>query len=324
MPVGTRDASTRGMKPLKSVGAVIALVFIYLVLFTTASQLLMPAELIAKAAASGGNEGAALGGMLVMACIDVAFMLGVVMSSRLGGARLWLLTSALFWGAKTFTSQLEAWYFMPNVTASLMPALLLMTVPVAVVVPLLTVVFFGRWKDQPESNAWHVPPMGAGQQAWKWLVLSALVYPVLFFVAGYYVAFSSEEVRAFYGGVFEPTFVGHMRALFRSDPVLYPFEVLRGALWVVMAVALLWTTRGKPWVGAVLVVVLFTLVQNGVHLIPNPLMSPTVRTFHFVETVSSNALFAVLISWLMSRAHFTGGSKTDHHGPATPHLPSAA
>ncbi|MDP1828069.1 MAG: hypothetical protein Q8L48_32640 [Archangium sp.] len=312
------------MSPLKSIGAVLLLVLVYLVLFATASQLVMPAELLEKAAASGAGEPSAMGGMLVMASIDVAFMLGVVMSSRLRGAQLWLLTTALFWGAKTFTSQLEAWYFMPNVDASLVPALLLMTVPVAVVVPLLTVVFFGRWQGQTESNAWHVPPMSAGQQAWKWLVLSALVYPVLFFVAGYYVAFSNEEVRAFYGGVFEPTFVGHLSALFRSDPLLYPFEVLRGALWVVMAVALLWTTQGKPWVGAVLVVVLFTLVQNGVHLIPNPLMSPTVRTFHFVETVSSNAVFAVLISWLMSRAHFVGGSKTDHHGPATPRLSSAS
>lgn len=312
------------MSPLKSIGAVLLLVLVYLVLFTTASQLLMPAELIAQAAASGGDEAAAAGGLLVMACIDIAFMLGVVMSSRLRGVQLWLLTSALFWGAKTFTSQLEAWYFMPNVSASLVPALLLMTVPVAVLVPLLTVVFFGRWQGQTESNAWHVPPMGAGQQAWKWLVLSALVYPVLFFVAGYYVAFSNEEVRAFYGGVSEPTFLGHMRAVFRGDPLLYPFEVLRGALWVVMGVALLWTTRGSRWVGGVLVVLLFTLVQNGVHLIPNPLMSPTVRTFHFVETVSSNAVFAVLISWLMSRAHFSGGSKTDHHGPATPRLSSAS
>ena len=61
---------------------------------------------------------------------------------------------------------------------------------------------------------------------------------------------------------------------------------------------------------------LFTLVQNDVHLIPNPLMPPVVQRFHFIETVSSNAVFAVLISWLMSRAHF----HASRPGPETPGL----
>jgi hypothetical protein len=311
------------MSSLKSVGAVLLLVLVYLVLFTTASQLLMPAELLAKAAAAQTNPAQAGGGILVMACIDITFILGVVVSSRLRGAPLWLLTSAVYWGTKTFTSQLEAWYFMPNVNAALVPALLLMTVPVALVVPLLAVVLFERWGGDSERPAWHVPPMGAGQQAWKWVVLSALVYPALFFLAGYFIAFSNPEVRAFYGGVYEPNFIDHMRTLFRGDPLLYPFEVLRGALWVAMAVAILWTTQSQRWVAGLLVVLLFTLVQNGVHLVPNPLMPATVRAWHFVETVSSNAVFAVLISWLMTRAHFSSGKLEGPH-PSAPRLSGAS
>jgi len=204
---------------------------------------------------------------------------------------------------------------MPTVSASMVPALMAMTLPVALVVPLLTVLFFDRWKGPVEKPEWQVPPMGVGEQLGKWVLLSALVYPALFFLAGYYIAFSNEEVRAFYGGVYESSFIQHMRALLQSDPKLLPFEILRGALWVGLAVAVLWTTRWRV-VGGLLVLLLFTLVQNDVHLIPNPLMPPVVQRVHFIETVSSNAVFALLISWLMSRAHF----HATHHGPETPHI----
>jgi gamma-glutamyltranspeptidase len=195
---------------------------------------------------------------------------------------------------------------------------MLLTVPVAVVVPLLAVVLFGRWSGHEEAPAWRVPPMGGAQQLWKWTLLSALAYPTLFFLAGYYIAFANEEVRAFYGGIYRDSFLEQVRAVLRDTPQLLPFETLRGALWVAMAVAVLWTTRGRTWVGGLWVVLLFTLVQNDVHLLPNPLMPPTVQAFHFVETVSSNAVFALLIIGLMSRAHF--GGKAGHHGPIAPRL----
>ena len=303
------------MSPLKSVGAVLLLVVTFLIVFSVGAQVFLPIELIDRLSTHPSNSAQAAGGMLVMASLDVIFILGMVVSSRLHGVRLWLLTSAVYWGVKTFTGQLEAWYFMPTISASMVPALMAMTLPLALLVPLLTVVLFGHWKGPVEKIEWQVPPMSLGEKLGKWVLLSALVYPVLFFLAGYYIAFSNEDVRAFYGGVYETSFIQHMRVLLQSDPVLLPFEILRGVLWVGMGVAVLWTTRGRV-VGGLLVVLLFTLVQNDVHLIPNPLMPPVVQRFHFIETVCSNAVFAVLISWLMSRAHF----HASHHGPETPRL----
>lgn len=312
------------MIPLKRVGAGLVLLVSYVVLFSVAGQLLTPAALLAKMPTGTAAEAASLRGMAVMAVIDVAFIVGVVLTSRLRGVRVWLLTSAVYWGAKTFTGQLEAWYFMPNVDAGLVPSLMLLTVPVALVVPLLAVVLFGRFKGAGDVPGWRVPPMGPTQQLVKWGVLSAVVYPALFFTAGYYIAYSSEEVRAFYGGIFEPSFLAHMAAVLRADPKLLPFEMLRGALWVAMAVAVLWTTRGKGWLGGLWVVLLFTLVQNGVHLLPNPLMPPTVQRFHFIETVSSNAVFAVAVVWSMRRAH-TWGRPLGRPRPtdAGPSIPTA-
>jgi hypothetical protein len=40
-----------------------------------------------------------------------------------------------------------------------------------------------------------------------------------------------------------------------------------------------------------------------VHLIPNPLMPPSVQWSHFIETASSNFIYAVILTWLMYRRH---------------------
>lgn len=291
----------RCMSALKRVAVVLVLIVAFVGLFSISGQLVMPPELMAST--PPGSELKAVLGLLFMAAVDVAFIVGVVLTSRLRGPRLWFLVSAVYWGTKSFTGQLEAWYFMPNVDAALVPRLLLLTVPIAIVVPLLAVALLGRWSGVEEFHAVRVPHMGALQLTWKWVLLSAVVYPVLFFLAGYYIAFSNDVVRAFYGGEAGATFAGHMRALLSSDPAVWALETFRGALWVAMGCAVLWTTRGKTWSGAGWVLLLFTLVQNDVHFIPNPLMPPTVQLFHFVETVSSNAIFAMLIVALMHRAH---------------------
>jgi hypothetical protein len=91
--------------------------------------------------------------------------------------------------------------------------------------------------------------------------------------------------------------------VFRADPLIYPFEVLRGAMWVAAAWLMLRTTRGPWWQGALLVGAWFALVQNDVHLLPNPLMAPQIRAYHFVETATSNFVNALCIGWALSRSH---------------------
>lgn len=78
---------------------------------------------------------------------------------------------------------------------------------------------------------------------------------------------------------------------------------MRGALWVAFAVSLVWTTRGNGWLGGLWALLLFSLVQNDVHLLDNPLMPEEVRRYHFIETASSNAIYALLITWAMRRPH---------------------
>jgi len=144
--------------------------------------------------------------------------------------------------------------------------------------------------------------MPIGQLVWKVAILSVIVYPVLFWTFGYYVAFSNPELVAYYGSTHPGSFLAQMSNVWADDPFVFLFEVFRGLLWVALAAPVIRTTRGRVWEAGLIVVLLFTLVQNDVHLIPG-VMPPSVRLSHFIETASSNLIFAVITTWLLHREH---------------------
>lgn len=297
---------------LKWTWRVPVLIVAYVVLFLLGTTLLGP-----KLPPPPADESGAAGlGFLAMAAIDTALMLAIVLTSRLHWWRLVLLGAGFFYAVKTFTSQLEAAYFMKNITPDLLPGLFAMTLPVSVLFPALVVLLAGKWRTPAQTPAaWEPAPLGRGELWLKIAALSVVVYPVLFFVFGYYVAYASPELRAFYGDSGETTFLGHMRWALAGDPWVLPFEWLRGLLWIGFAYPLLRTTRGAWWVPTLWVALSFALLQNDVHFIPNPLMPATVRAYHFVETASSNFLWAWAIGWLLSRSHARQGTAVQRVSP---------
>jgi len=233
----------------------------------------------------------------------------------------------VFYGAKTFLSIIEAWWFMTDVTVEELPGLFLMTVPMAVLFPVIAVWILGKAKKGEEvdeaPNARLVMPVG--QLVWKVAFLSVIVYPVLFWTFGYYVAFSNPELVAYYGATNPGSFLAQMSNVWVDDPFVFLFEIFRGLLWVALAAPIIRTTKGRIWEAGLIVVLVFTLVQNDVFLLPG-VMPPSVRLSHFIETTSSNLIYAVIITWLLSQEHrslrdlfvsgmpYRPGSSLDFHG----------
>lgn len=151
-----------------------------------------------------------------------------------------------------------------------------------------------------------------------------VVYPALFFAAGWFIAFQSSEVRAFYGGAHGGDVFSHYAWVFRYNPFVYPLEIIRSVLWIAAALPLLRTTRRPWWVGTLHVALWFSLVQNDVHLLPNPLMAPTIQLYHFVETSSSNFIWAWCIGWVLSRSWCHGFGRASSRTAAGPRARSAA
>lgn len=251
------------------------------------------------------EDAAASGVMLiVVSFIDTLILTYFILRSRLRGLRLMVVVALVFYGVKTFISIIEAWWFMTNITPEDIPGLFLMTVPMAVLFPVVAVLILGKAKKGEEvdesPNTRLVMPIG--QLVWKVVFLSVIVYPVLFWTFGYYVAFSNPELVAFYDATHPGSFIAQMRNVWANDPLVFVFEIFRGALWIALAAPVIRTTKGRIWEAGLLVVLLFTLVQNDVHLIPG-VMPPSVRVSHFIETTSSNLIYAVILTWLMHREH---------------------
>jgi len=251
------------------------------------------------------EDAATSGVMLLVVCfIDTLILTYFILRSRLSGLRLMVVVGLVFYGVKTFTSIIEAWWFMTNINPEEIPGLFLMTVPMAVLFPPVAVLILGKAKRDKEPgelpNTRLVMPIG--QFVWKVAFLSVIVYPVLFWTFGYYVAFSNPELVAFYGATHPGSFIAQMNNIWTNDPLVFVFEIFRGALWIALAVPVIRTTKGPIWEAGLLVVLLFTLVQNDVHLIPG-VMPPSVRLSHFIETASSNLLYAVILTWLLYREH---------------------
>jgi len=240
--------------------------------------------------------------LLFLVCLaDTLILSWIILGSKLRGWRLVGVCAVVFYGVKTLLSAVEAWYFMPNLTPQMIPGLFKMSIPIALLFPPLAVWILGKARSAGQADA--APRIPFGQLAWKVVLLAALVYPLLFFGFGYFVAWKNPAVRNFYHGSDAGSFVLHMSRTFSGDPMLYPFEVLRGLIWVALAILLMRTAKGSAWQIGLMVAVLFALLMNDSHVLPNPLMPREVSTTHFIETASSNFIWGLAIVWLLHRPH---------------------
>jgi len=140
----------------------------------------------------------------------------------------------------------------------------------------------------------------------EWLVklcVIVILYLVLYFTFGYFIAWKSEAVRAYYGGNDPGSFWAQISSVIRDTPLLIPLQVVRALLWTAIAVVVIRIMKGHWWEAGLAVALLFS-VMSAQLLIPNPFMPAEVRMVHLLETASSNFVFGwlvvtVLCGWKM-------------------------
>lgn len=282
---------------LKPILALLGLILWMAVLFSLGATYLGPQMAGTLSAAETNFAGLAL---LIVCTVDTLLLGVFILSARLYGWRLMVITALIYYGVKTFQANIEAVYFMHNITPDLVPKLFTMMLPITLLWPPVAVWLLGKArKPAAPGTPSPLPPMSIGAWLWKLALLGIVVYPLLFFAFGYYVAWQNPEVRAFYQGTDPGSFLLQMRNTIGNDPFVLPFEFFRGLLWVGLAVLFLWTLKDQPWRAALLLALIFALLENDSHLFPNPLMPAIVRQTHFVETASSNLLFGLIAAALL-------------------------
>jgi fatty acid desaturase len=151
-----------------------------------------------------------------------------------------------------------------------------------------------------ESVEPEIVPMPLKEWLWK-LGVIYIAYLVLYYLAGYFIAWQNPEVRAFYGSPGEPLpFFQQMANIFINDPWLTPYQLVRTLIWVAGAYIVIRGSRFSRWETALIVGLMLSVPQNIGHLIPN-VMIPlnSVRMSHMIETASSTFIFGVIVAWLL-------------------------
>lgn len=262
-----------------------------------------------------------MGGLLIIALADTLIITALILTSRWSGWKLASGLSLAYFGAVTFVMQIESWYFLSSITVDpqLLLRLFLMGIPVAFPFIPLAVWILGKARSEADASPNSALVMPPQQWVWK-LTVIAVAYLILYYVAGYFIAWQNPELRAFYGEPGEALpFFAHIANALRHTPVFFLFQMFRGLLWALCALPVIRGSRVGPWWTALLVGLLFSVPQNIGHIIANPLMPiASVRLSHMIETASSTFVFGTIMVWLLHRKHDSLGDlvqvRADHEG----------
>ncbi len=230
-----------------------------------------------------GHDGPVDGmGATLIFNIASGLVLGAVAQNlRWNGWKKGFCLFAAFFVVATLLSQIEAWFFAAYLNLSFR-AIIVITLTDILRAALAGVVGAFLWRNGDDAA-----PDRFGGLPWKVSVMS-LVYVIVYFGAGALIAWQGAAVRDYYQ---------HGQHI---DPVkLALLQVLRGAIWVGIALMLAKGLTGGAWKRAILVGLAFSVFMAVQLLYPISFMPWAVREFHLMEVFSSNLLYGVLTTLVL-------------------------
>jgi hypothetical protein len=244
---------------------------------------------------------------LLLGILNTTLIIGLIMTSRWNGWRLALILGLVYYGSFTFLTQIESWYFLSetSVPPPLLPRLFLMGLSIPLIYIPIAVWICGKWKKSEHFNDQSKGSKLPLKQLFLNLGSIAVIYLIVYWLAGYFIAWQNPELREFYGspGEIKP-FFSHTIDTFKSTPSLLVLQLFRGVVFALIALLILRGSKVNLWQTALLVGFLFA-IPHLVHILPNPLMPiASVRFSHMVETASSSFIFGWIVVWIF-RAYQT-------------------
>lgn len=246
-----------------------------------------------------GRAGQAL---LVVSFAGALVLSFLVLRSPWHGLKLIGAVIVVHVGVETFMTQIETLYFNRalQIGAAEFSGIVAAGAVRALVFAPLAVLVLGKMNEsaRPREKRMAASPT----RWWKRLASLAVFYVLVYFAFGYFVAWQWQEVRLFYSGTtaIKP-FFAHFRDLFlKEDPLILPFQLLRGTFWAALALAIVRMIKVKRWEASLAVALTFAVLLGvPLALFPNPYMPPIVRQAHFFELLSSMSAFGGIAGWVL-------------------------
>lgn len=254
----------------------------------------------------------ALQAMLIVCAVNTALLTYTILRSRWRGLRLVGVMALQIFGIQFFLSQIETLYFNFGVKmpGELIAAIVIGGFVLAWVFSFIAVVVLGRMKKEEPATDVVSPSIQPGAFAWRFILLAAIVYPAIYILAGYFIAWQFEDVRVMYTGSAAKAGFGEQFSQAYLQSWLYPYQVLRGAMWVLIALPVIRMMKGGRCETALAVGLLFACLMSMSLLLPNPYMPGDVALAHFLETLSSNFLWGLIVVVVMYRQYAVKNQST--------------
>ncbi len=282
----------------------LALTALHFICFAGVSAALLP---LPPEQPESAQSGAVLAALLAVSFLNTAVVAYVILRSRWGGWKLMLVIFVAFYGVMTVMPQIETAYFVTRLPPGMLPRLFLSGAVIAALFAPLAVLILGKRKpDRAEEEIHPRLVMPAGEWVGK-LSLIVIAYVAVYFTFGYFIAWQSAAVRAYYGGSDPGSFLAQMSSVVRDTPSLLLLQAARAIMWAAIALPVIRMMKGQWWEAGLAVGLLFAVASSQL-LLPNPLMPWEVRMVHLLETASSNFLFGWLLV-LVLRGRRPSGSK---------------
>jgi hypothetical protein len=288
-----------GLKPLGTLARLLGAVLVMIVAFMVSSMVSGADRAVQLTAEEAQQSGQVL---LLVSAVNALVLSYLALRSRWHG---WKLAGTLFlvqFGIETFMSQVETIVFNSalQLTVSQVYTIFATGFVRALVFAPLAVWILGKTRKdaaEDELNTRLVFSMGE----WlKRLTLLAVLYIVVYYLFGYFVAWQSADLRQFYSGSRDILpFFTHMARLLATDTLLTPIQFVRGLMWVGLVLPVMRMFKGGKLETGFAVALALSVLLADLILFPNPYMPETVRMAHFTELWSSMAVFGALSSWVL-------------------------
>jgi len=291
------------MATLLTAVRLVALAIVYFVCFAAVSGALLAPTAEQSGANQPSQASAALAALLAVSSLNSAVLAYVIIRSRWAGWKLIITIFFVLYGVTTVLPQIETAFFLTRLPQGMLPRLFLAGAIIAAVFAPLAVLILGKWnpgrgKDGAKDKASDKNYLRFNMPLRQWagrLCLIVISYVFIYFTFGYFIAWQSAAVRAYYGGRDPGSFLAQISSVMRETPWLIPLQVVRAILWAAIAAPVIRMMKGQWWEAGLAVALLFGVVATSLLLLPNPLMPPEVRMAHLLETATSNFLFGWVI-----------------------------
>jgi hypothetical protein len=226
-----------------------------------------------------------------------------ILQSNLRSLHLVILVALVYFGITVFLVQIETLvfmnYFMDIISPDMILHLFVQGAITAVIFAPIAVFVLRGWKNSSGIGLQSVRLGMSKMQGLMKVSVLAVVFVIFYVLFGIFIAWQNPAMSDYYGDL-----IARMAAV---GGWMLLLQAGRGVVFIVLAVPVIQTSKGRTWEKAIMTGLLFCILTASNLLIPTTIMPDTIRMSHFYEVAIPGFIFGLLVGWLMNRSHTSIG-----------------